>query len=174
MSGSSEFVHNLVLAFFVVELAVRFGRAGWRRFFIGRWNCFDAAVIALSTMPVLGVDASLLRVARMARMVHLMRHASHLRLSRLLASVTRLGPVQAIGSGMMTESQRWRFEVHGEPPAPVTTNWSPPRRHDETETATAAVALSLSAMRQADDGAWCGVQRLQAQREAQAQIDSVS
>jgi len=91
MSGSSEFVHNLVLAFFVVELAVRFRRAGWRRFFIGRWNCFDAAVIALSTMPVLGVDASLLRVARMARMVHLMRHASHLRLSRLLVSVTRLG-----------------------------------------------------------------------------------
>ena len=79
-----EFVHNLVLAFFVVELAVRFRRAGWRRFFIGRWNCFDAAVIALSTMPVLGVDASLLRVARLARMVHLMRHASHLRLSRLL------------------------------------------------------------------------------------------
>jgi hypothetical protein len=76
-----EFVHNLVLAFFVVELAVRFRRAGWRRFFIGRWNCFDAAVIALSTMPVLGVDASLLRVARMARMVHLTRHASHLRLS---------------------------------------------------------------------------------------------
>jgi hypothetical protein len=75
---------------------------------------------------------------------------------------------------MMTDLERWRFEVHGEPPAPVTTNWSPPRRHDETETATAAVALSLSAMRQADDGAWRGVQRLQAQREAQAQIDSVS
>jgi hypothetical protein len=72
-----EFVHDLVLA-------VRFRRGGWRRFFVGRWNCFDAAVIALSTMPVLGVDASLLRVARLARMVHLMRHASHLRLSRLL------------------------------------------------------------------------------------------
>jgi voltage-gated sodium channel len=70
-----EFVHNLVLAFFVVELAVRFRKAGWRRFFIGRWNCFDAAVIALSVLPVLGVDAALLRVARMARMVHLMRHA---------------------------------------------------------------------------------------------------
>ena len=62
-----------------------------RCFLIGRWNCFDAAVIALSTMPILGVDASLLRVARMARMVHLMRHASHLRLSRLLVPATRLG-----------------------------------------------------------------------------------
>ena len=86
-----EFVHNLVLAFFVAELAVRLRRAGWRRFIIGRWNCLDAAVVAMSMMPVLGVDASLLRVARVARMVHLVRHASHLRLSRLLVSVTRLG-----------------------------------------------------------------------------------
>jgi hypothetical protein len=101
-----EVVHNSILAFFVVELAVRFRRAGWRSFFIGRWNCFDAAVIALSTLPVLGVDASLLRVARMARMVHLMRHASHLRLSRLLVPVTRLGQFKRIGSGKMTDLER--------------------------------------------------------------------
>jgi hypothetical protein len=79
-----EFVHDLVLAFFVVELAVRFRRAGCRRFFTGRWNSFDTAVIACSFLPVLGLDASLLRVARLPRMVHLLRHASHLRLSRLL------------------------------------------------------------------------------------------
>jgi hypothetical protein len=42
-------------------------------------------------MPILGVDASLLGVARMAKMVHPMRHASHLRLSGLLVPVTRLG-----------------------------------------------------------------------------------
>jgi Ion transport protein len=86
-----EFVHDLVLAFFVVELAVRLRRAGWRRFFTGRWNSFDAAVIACSFLPMLGVDASLLRVARLAKVVHLLRHASHLRLSRLLVPVTRLG-----------------------------------------------------------------------------------
>jgi Excalibur calcium-binding domain len=62
--------------------------------------------IALSTMPVLGVDASLLRVARMARMVHLMRHASHLRLSRLLVPVTRLGQFKRSAAGMMTDLER--------------------------------------------------------------------
>jgi hypothetical protein len=86
-----EVVHNLVLAFFVVELLVRLRQAGARRFLIGWGNSFDAIVIALSFLPVLGVDASLLRVARLARLVHLMRHASHLRLSRLLVPVTRLG-----------------------------------------------------------------------------------
>jgi hypothetical protein len=50
------------------------------------------------------VDASLLRVAHMARMVHLMRHASHLTLSRLLVPVTRLGQLSrcigwAVGAG---------------------------------------------------------------------------
>jgi hypothetical protein len=39
-----------------------------------------------SALPVLGVDASLLRVARLARMVHLLRHVSHLRLARLRPS----------------------------------------------------------------------------------------
>jgi hypothetical protein len=80
---SFEAIHTVILMFFMAELAWRPHDAGWR-FFAGGWNLFDAAVIELSTMPVLGVDASVLRVARLARMVHLMRHASHLRLSRLL------------------------------------------------------------------------------------------
>jgi hypothetical protein len=54
----------------------------------------------------LGVDASLLRVAHMARMVHLMRHASHLRLSRLLVPVTRLGQFKQSAAGMMTDVER--------------------------------------------------------------------
>jgi hypothetical protein len=64
-----------------------------RCFLIGRWNsCFDVAVIPPSIDHArLGCDASLQRVARTARMVHLMRHASHLTLSRLLVPVTRLG-----------------------------------------------------------------------------------
>jgi hypothetical protein len=75
-------VHDSILAFFAVELAVRLRAAGWRRFFTGRWNSFDTVVVALSFMPVLGVDAPLLRVARLARLVHLTRHVSHLRLAR--------------------------------------------------------------------------------------------
>ncbi len=36
-------------------------------------------VILISAMPVLGVDASLLRIARLARFVHFARHTSQLR-----------------------------------------------------------------------------------------------
>jgi voltage-gated sodium channel len=68
--------------FFVVELALRLRASRWQ-FFRGKWNMFDATVIALSLMPVLGVEASLLRVARLARLVHFARHISHLRLIRL-------------------------------------------------------------------------------------------
>jgi voltage-gated sodium channel len=74
-----EIAHIACLLFFVAELALRL-RASRRRFFRDKWNCFDTAVIAASCLPVLGVDASLLRLARLARLVHLVRHISHLRL----------------------------------------------------------------------------------------------
>jgi Ion transport protein len=77
-----EIAHNACLAFFVCELALRLRASRWQ-FFRGKWNCFDTAVIGLSCLPVLGVDASLLRLARLARLVHLVRHVSHLRLFRL-------------------------------------------------------------------------------------------
>jgi hypothetical protein len=78
-----ELAHSVVLAVFCVELAVRLRAGGWR-FLRKPLNAFDTAVIALSCMPVLGIDASLLRLARLARLVHLVRHISHLRLIRFL------------------------------------------------------------------------------------------
>jgi hypothetical protein len=93
--GLFEAAHNAYLAFFVFELAARLRRGGWG-FFQGRWNVFDAAVIALSFLPVLGVDASRLRVARLARLVHLMRHVSYLRLLRLV----RVDAVLVAGAGL--------------------------------------------------------------------------
>jgi hypothetical protein len=74
-----EIAHDGFLAFFLVELALRLWRGGWR-LLRKPLNAFDAAVIAASCLPWLGVDASLLRVARLARVVHLARHISHLRL----------------------------------------------------------------------------------------------
>ena len=69
------------LGFFVGELGVRLHRAGWnpRRFLLSPWNAFDAAVIALAMMPAFGVGVTLLRVARLARVVHTLRHTTHLR-----------------------------------------------------------------------------------------------
>ena len=78
-----ELAHSVVLAVFCVELAVRLRAGGWR-FLRKPINAFDTLVIVLSTLPVLGIDASLLRLARLARLVHLVRHISHLRLIRLV------------------------------------------------------------------------------------------
>jgi voltage-gated sodium channel len=80
-----EAAHNGCLAFFVLELGLRL-RVGGRAFFRSRWALFDAAVIAVSFMPALGVDASLLQLARAARLLHLVRHLTH------LAPLLRLTP----------------------------------------------------------------------------------
>ena len=79
------------LLFFVVELGVRLRAVGWRprRFLARPWNAFDTAVIALAFLPVLGVSVTLLRVARLARVVHTLRHTSHLRLADLLRLLRR-------------------------------------------------------------------------------------
>lgn len=77
-------------AFFVVELLVRFAadRFSPRRFFLSgtRWNIFDTAVLVVSLAPVLGVNITVLRIARLARMTHGVRHVSHLRLTHFIPS----------------------------------------------------------------------------------------
>jgi voltage-gated sodium channel len=83
-----ELVHSAILCVFAAELGLRLRRDG-RNFFRGHWNCFDAAIIALSFMPMLGVDASVLRLARTCRLLHLARHASTLRVVRLVSVACR-------------------------------------------------------------------------------------
>ena len=43
-----------------------------------------AAVVALSLLPVFGPGTTLLRLGRLARLAHLLRHVSHLRLADLM------------------------------------------------------------------------------------------
>lgn len=86
--GHSEFADRLETAcivFFVAEIVVRLHRAHWRvlAFLAQPWQSFDVAVIVLAFMPSLGVGITLLRVARLARLVHVGRHITHLRLFRL-------------------------------------------------------------------------------------------
>ncbi len=74
--GHSELadrLETLCLAFFVGEIVVRLRSYGWRPhvFLRQRWNVFDTGV-------------TLLRVARLARIVHLGRHITHLRLVSVL------------------------------------------------------------------------------------------
>jgi hypothetical protein len=79
-------LETLCIAFFVGEILWRLRCDGWRPlvFLRQRWNCFDTVVIVLALTPGLGVGVTLLRVARLARIVHLGRHITHLRLVRLV------------------------------------------------------------------------------------------
>jgi len=77
-----EPAHDALVAFFAVEVAVRIVRARGLRG--DRWLQFDLGVILVSLMPMLGVDATLLRAARLARLVHLSKHVTHLRLVRMV------------------------------------------------------------------------------------------
>jgi voltage-gated sodium channel len=77
-----EHAESACLALFVVELAVRLRSHGWRRFVRSPWCVFDVLVIGIALLPVLGDYVTLLRVARLARVAHLLRHATHLQLFR--------------------------------------------------------------------------------------------
>jgi hypothetical protein len=81
-----ELLENVDLAFlwlFATELLVRLWIAPLG-FFRSPWRCFDAAIIMLALLPVLGGGIAVLRIARLARAGHLLRHVTHLRLWRLL------------------------------------------------------------------------------------------
>jgi voltage-gated sodium channel len=83
-------MHTGFLVFFVVELLLRLRAAGSLRGFLGSgWNVFDSVVIGLSLLPVLGVGVTLLRVARGARVLHSLRHVSHLRATGFVRVLTR-------------------------------------------------------------------------------------
>jgi voltage-gated sodium channel len=73
------------LIFFGVEMLAKM-RHQRRGFWRSRWNLFDVTVIMLAALPMLvaGADLSVLRVARVARLFHLGRHVSNLRLLDLL------------------------------------------------------------------------------------------
>jgi hypothetical protein len=71
------------LWFFAGELLVRVYRARLG-FFRSPWCCADAAIIVLALAPVAGGGIAVLRMARLARSFHLLKHLAHARLWRLL------------------------------------------------------------------------------------------
>ncbi len=79
-----EHVHTGIICWFVVELVVRLRMAGWHlaRFLRDPWASFDTAVVMLSLLPDLvgGSALRVVRLARFARTVHLVRHLSTLRI----------------------------------------------------------------------------------------------
>jgi hypothetical protein len=75
---TAELVDTGFLLVFLVELLARLRRGGWQ------WlrrplNTADAIIILLALLPVVGDSVTVLRAARVAKLVHLSRHISHLR-----------------------------------------------------------------------------------------------
>jgi len=73
-----ERVDTCFVVFFLIELVTRL-RHGGRQWLRQPWNLFDATVILLALLPVVGDGITILRAARVAKLVHLGRHISHLR-----------------------------------------------------------------------------------------------
>lgn len=65
----------VILAFFVVEIGIRFAAVGFRpdRFLRSGWNVFDSAIVLASALPGLPDSSTLLRLARLLRVTRLLR-----------------------------------------------------------------------------------------------------
>lgn len=86
-----EKIDVAILCFFILEAAIRIKAAG-RWFWRDGWLLFDIVVIFLG-LPVvahmLGADLMALRVMRVARLMHLSRHARHIPVLRLAPMLWR-------------------------------------------------------------------------------------
>jgi hypothetical protein len=80
-----ELMDYSILAFFITELVIKLAAVRWsvRVFLNKKWNVFDTVVITLSLLPFLGSGMLMLRMARMARVMHSARHIKHLRIVEL-------------------------------------------------------------------------------------------
>jgi hypothetical protein len=85
----AERIDTCFLVFFAAELAVRLRGGGWR-WLRSPWNVLDAAIIAVALLPVIGDSITVLRIGRLARLVHLGRHTGHLRALPWLRQIARL------------------------------------------------------------------------------------
>jgi voltage-gated sodium channel len=90
--GALDAVNQGALAFFVVELAIRFAACGRRPqdFFRSGWNVFDFVVVGAAFVPGLRENTTLLRLARLARVVRIVRLLPDLRV--LVVAIARTLP----------------------------------------------------------------------------------
>lgn len=82
-TGIADQVEHVIILAFAVELACKLARQRVA-YFRQRWQAFDAVVIGLALLPALPVGVALLRTARLARLLHLARHVSGVRILRLV------------------------------------------------------------------------------------------
>jgi len=99
MASAGAFLTTLdriILAVFVVELALRMAAFGWR-FFRDPWSVFDLTVVAIALMPAAGPFA-VLRALRALRALRLISAAPRMRrvVQALLTAIPGLGSIIAL------------------------------------------------------------------------------
>lgn len=69
---------KVILAIFVVEVVVKMGAEGHRpwRYFLDPWNVFDFVIVAVCFLPVDAQYLAVLRLARLMRVLKLVRALS--------------------------------------------------------------------------------------------------
>jgi voltage-gated sodium channel len=105
-----EQVDVVCLWFFAAELSVRLAMARLG-FFHSLWNTVDLVVVVVALLPVAGGGIAVLRLARLARTGHLLRHVAHLRLARLVPGWRSLGSLRRAEMRQAITTPPWRMEV---------------------------------------------------------------
>ena len=97
-------INDLILWIFVVEVIIKVGAEGRRpwRYFLDPWNVFDFIIVAICFMPVNAQYVAVLRLARLLRVLKLVRALPKLQVlvSALLKSIPSMGYV-ALLLGML-------------------------------------------------------------------------
>ncbi len=95
--GPLHIINELILWIFVAEVVVKMGAEGSRpwRYFADPWNIFDFAIVAVCFMPVDASYVAVLRLARLLRVLKLVRALPRLQIlvSALLKSIPSMGYV---------------------------------------------------------------------------------
>ena len=92
-----DFIDYTILGIFIVEIVVKMGAEGKRpwRYFLDPWNVFDFVIVAVCFMPVNAQYVAVLRLARLLRVLKLVRALPKLQIlvGALLKSIPSMGYV---------------------------------------------------------------------------------
>lgn len=90
-------IDRIVVAVFVIELALRMYGYGPRKFFRDPWNVFDFIIVAIALLPVTG-EFAVLRALRILRALRLISVVPSMRrvVSGLIAALPGMGSIAAL------------------------------------------------------------------------------
>ncbi len=93
-------LNGAILTIFVIEILVKMGAEGRKpwRYFLDPWNVFDFGIVAVCFMPFDASGAAVLRLARLLRVLKLVRALPRLQVlvSALLKSIPSMGYVSLL------------------------------------------------------------------------------